>query len=224
MDAGSHTSHSDAHITTSQTLTSYHTFCIKMLIFIPPVLPSERKTVVTKLILCPQWKTERTLLGVAICAGLGLNDLQKALQWIGYWAKNRSWESWCLVLYSQHKCCLLSLYNCCLLPNWALRHTTGLWCSKRTHCPCGASFRNLPSATLQEPCAGNYENSCSVSSYFSITPPVLSASIFMPGILQEFAFCRLKRKKNEKDKGKRWFCVCMCVHVREKMKGFVIIV
>lgn len=50
--------------------------------------------------------------------------------------------------------------------------------------------------------------------------PVLSVSIFMPGIRQEFAFCTLKRKKNEKDKGKRLFCER---EKREKMKGSVII-
>ena len=114
MDARSHTSHSDAHVTASQTLTNYHTFCINMLIFTPPVLLSERKTAVKKLILCSQWKTERSWLWAAICAGLGLNDLQRALQWIGHWAKNRSWESWSLILYSLHKCCLLSLSICCV--------------------------------------------------------------------------------------------------------------
>ena len=152
MDARSH---SDAHVTASQTSTNYHTFCIKMLIFIPSVPPSDRKPAVKKLILCPQWKTERILSGAAIRAGLGLTDLQKALQWISYWAKNRSWEAWFLVLYSLQKCCLLSLYNHCLLPSWALRLTTGLWCSKRTHCPSEASLGNLPSATPQEPWAEN---------------------------------------------------------------------
>lgn len=38
----------------------------------------------------------------------------------------------------------------------AFRPTTGLWCSKRTHCPCEASLWNLPSARPQAPCAGNY--------------------------------------------------------------------
>lgn len=41
-------------------------------------------------------------------------------------------------------------------PKEGTRHTTGLGCSKRTQCPCKASLRNLPSAKMQEPCAGNY--------------------------------------------------------------------
>lgn len=125
--------------------------------FHSPILLRETKTAVKNLILCPLWKPERTLLGAAVCAGLGLNGLQKVLQWTGYGAKNRSWESWFLALPSLCKCCLLSLCIQCLLPYGVLGHTTGLWRSRRTHCPCEASLGNLPSATLQEPRAGNYE-------------------------------------------------------------------
>lgn len=76
MDARSHTSHSDAHVTASQTRTIITLSCIKIF-FNSPVLWSARKAEVKKLILRPQRKLERTLLGAAVCVGLGLNDLQR---------------------------------------------------------------------------------------------------------------------------------------------------
>lgn len=134
------------------------------------------------------------------------------------WAKKRSWESWSSALSSLHKW-MLSLCIQCLLSYWVLGHTPGLRRCRRTHCPFEASVGNPPSATVQELRAGNYETAVA-SAPASVFTPVLSVSIFMPGIWQEFAFCKLKRKKNEKDKGKRLFCER---EKREKMKGFLII-
>lgn len=200
MDAGSHTSHRDAHVTASQTLRNYHTSCIKMVIFLPLALPNERQTAVKKLIPCPQWWTERTFLEAAICAGLGPNDCKRLCDKLDTELRIEAGDPGSCTHYTS-AAGSASLTTASSHPgHWGtqldldgargrvVRLHLGTFHQLRCKSPVLETMKQLELQLLLQ--------------YYT---PALSLSIFMPGILEEFAFRRLKRKKNEKDKGKGRF-------------------
>lgn len=106
-----------------------------------------------------------------------------------------------------------SVWDHCLCLHWALGHRTGL--SWSTSLLCSGIFQQLH-------CNGPMlETTEQHQAPALVLDPALSACVSVPGILQEFALCSLKRKKNnKKDQAKSR----AGERERKKMKGSVITV